>query len=88
MVTKTITIDTVEEFFNKHEADNWIVQTLREWQPYIEEIDFAEPDNECAFNITFKADVNWPHVVMYVSQMRADECWGVKADKTVTLWWD
>lgn len=88
MAIKTVTIDTVEEFFKQHEANNYLVKDLRKWQKHMEEISFAEPNNEAAFKIQFKNELSWPAVVMYVAEMRADECWEVLGNKTVTLWWD
>ena len=88
MAIKTITIDTVEEFFKKHEEANYLVKDLRKFQKQLEEIDFAEPNNEAAFKIQFKSDVSWPQIVCDVVNMKADACWEVLGNKTVTLWWD
>lgn len=88
MATITITIDTVEEFFKKYENENYIVKGLREFQSHIDEIDFNEPGDEMTFKIKFKSEVSWPQVAYDMVNMKADECWSVKGDKTVVLWWD
>ena len=88
MAIKTITIDTVDEFFTKYAKDNWIVDSIKRYAKYIDEIEFSEPNREDSNKIKFKTETSWPQVVMCVAKMKADECWSVTGDKTVTLWWD
>lgn len=78
--------DAFATIWAKH--PNWhVLHDIQPYRAFIQDLTTPEKDDG-SLSIRFHRSTPWPKIVEAVAKMRADECWEVNQNKTVTLWWD